>query len=265
MMMRALIVAGPNAGHVLVPVFSLLLQAPVASLRVARTALMKLLRKSDYERWANLNNYLEWWSSRTERIANLIPSGSRVLEFGAGNRRLESLLPPNCTYLDSDLVGRSPRTVICDLNKRPLPDLRYLIMHMAVFVGVLEYVDDLSTLVQWLAGQFTVCIVSYECMTSKRFSLSRLAKVFHRAYHGYMSYYTKSQLVALFDKNGFVCKKTEAWRDQTLFVFAKADNAFERPNGRLAAVPGNPREVWTEAYPGVDLATASVNIPADDP
>jgi hypothetical protein len=226
----------PTLGHFFVLAFGLLVQGPAATIRVVKTATMKLLRQSDYKRWANLDNYLPWWSSRTEKVAELIPDGTRVIEFGAGNRQLESLLGPNCSYVPSDLVDRGPGTVICDLNKRPLPDLRYLIMHMAVFVGVLEYVNDLPTLIEWLASQVTVCIVSYECVRSKRFSLSRIAEVCHRAYHGYVSYYTEKQLLALFDGHGFACEKIETWRDQRLFVFAKSHDALEQAERSLRQI-----------------------------
>lgn len=228
MMKLSLIEVRPKLGNFLFSVFALFAQLPRASIKVAATGLRKVLRQSDYKRWANLNNFLGWWASRTERIARLIPADSRVLEFGAGNRRLESLLAPGCTYLPSDLVDRGPGTVICDLNKRPLPDLSYLILHVAVFVGVLEYVNDLPTLIEWLEGQVTVCVLSYECMRSRPFSLRRIAEVFHRAYYGYVSYYTEKELLALFDRNGFACEKNETWRDQELFVFAKSHNALKR-------------------------------------
>jgi hypothetical protein len=218
----------PRLGHSFVMAFGFIVQAPAACIRVARTATMKLRRQSDYKRWANLDNHLPWWSSRTEKVAELISDGTRVIEFGAGNRQLESLLGPNCSYVPSDLVDRGPGTVICDLNKRPLPDLGYLTMHIAVFVGVLEYVNDLPTLIEWLASQVTVCIVSYECVRSKPFSLSRIAETFHRAYYGYVSYYAEDQLLALFARNGFTCEKVETWRDQRLFVFAKSHPALER-------------------------------------
>src|ERR1044072_6598742 len=93
---------------------------------LAKTTVLTLFRRSDYRRWKNLYNYLAWWASRIEKMARLIPEGNRVIEFGAGHQQLKSQLPQNCTYIPSDLVDRGPGTVICDLNKRPLPDLRYL-------------------------------------------------------------------------------------------------------------------------------------------
>jgi hypothetical protein len=201
----------------------------VSTVGVVKTIKMKLFGGSDYQRWTNLENHLAWWASRTEAVARMVPEDTRVIEFGAGNRQLESLLPPSCSYVPSDLVDRGFETVVCDLNKRPLPDLSHLMVNVAVFVGVLEYVHDLPAITEWLSGQIMVCIASYHCIRAKRFSLRRLKEMFLRAYHGYLSYYTEKEIVALFKTNGFVCARIETWRDQELFVFSK-----ENPSARLS-------------------------------
>jgi hypothetical protein len=76
---------------------------------------------SDRERWADLRNHEVDWDERTRAIARLIPPGSHVIEFGAGRRQLESRLPEDCSYSASDLVDRGLGTLLCDLNRRPLP------------------------------------------------------------------------------------------------------------------------------------------------
>ncbi len=194
-----------------------------AAMKVAKTAALKLFRRSDYKRWVNSDNYFAWWAARTEAMGRYIPEGSRVIEFGAGSRSLESYLAPNCSYIPSDLVDRGPGTVVCDLNKRPLPDLANLMAQVAVFAGVLEYLDHLPSLIEWLSGQVVVCVASYECIESRPWTARRMAEILHRASNGYMSYYTESQLIALFEKNGFVCTNKDSWRDQRLFVFSKSD------------------------------------------
>ena len=105
--------------------------------RVAKMAMLRTMGRSDYERWANPGNLEEWWESRAQRLARMIPAGTRVIEFGAGRRRLEAFLDPSCTYTASDLVERGPGTFVCDLNRRPLPDLCPLAPQVAVFAGVL--------------------------------------------------------------------------------------------------------------------------------
>ena len=45
-------------------------------------------------RWADLDNFDPEWDERTQIIADLITPGSRVLEFGAGRRYLQTRLDP---------------------------------------------------------------------------------------------------------------------------------------------------------------------------
>jgi hypothetical protein len=96
-------------------------------------------------------------------------------------------------------------------------------VNVAVFAGVLEYVNDLPALIGWLSGQVMVCIASYDCVRSKWYSVRRLQELCHRAYNGYLSYYTEAELIAVFRKSGFSCARTENWRDQTLFIFSRYD------------------------------------------
>src|SRR5438105_15076772 len=83
------------------------------------------LRPSDYGRWSNPENLERRWDLRTRQLAQLIPKDSTVVEFGAGRRQLELYLDPSCAYVPSDLTDRGPGTIVCDLNRRPLPALRH--------------------------------------------------------------------------------------------------------------------------------------------
>lgn len=222
MIKRSPVLLGQKRSHLFDRAFGYPLRISSKTVRVVKTAAMKLFRQSDYNRWEDPGSCLAWWATRTERIAKLVPEGSRVLEFGAGNRQLEYLLSASCTYVPSDLIDRGPGTVICDLNKKPLPDLRGLTADVAVFAGVLEYIDDLPFLIEWLSSQVVFCVLSYECLSSNPHSLRRIGEILHRASHGYMSYFTEKQLIALFEGNGFACTRTETWRDQGLFLFVKS-------------------------------------------
>ena len=63
----------------------------------------------------------------------------------------------------SDLVDRGGKTIVFDLNSKPLPDLSHLNLDVAVFAGVLEYISDLDSVVHWLSYQVGLCIASYRC------------------------------------------------------------------------------------------------------
>lgn len=192
-----------------------------SSTRVARNVTHRLLSRSDYNRWTNLTNFEIWWDARTEKIARLIPPHSRVIEFGAGRQQLEKLLDPTCTYVPSDLVDRGPGTFVCDLSRRPLPDLSHLNVDTAVFGGVLEYIHDLESLAEWLARYVSVCVASYAYASRSRGIVQRLQDRFNRFYYGYMNSYREEELVDLFQRAGFRCIARDPWISQCVFLFVK--------------------------------------------
>lgn len=204
-------------------------------LMAGKTMLLRALRRSDYKRWTNPRSLEGWWEPRTEKIARLIPNSSRVIEFGAGSRKLEKYLDPTCTYVPSDLVDRGPGTIILDLNKRPLPDLGSLAVTVAVFVGVLEYLSDLQLVAHWLSGQVAFCVVSYTCAKPSGWVLQRFREVLERAHFGYMNHYTQEELMLIFKSSGFSCLKKDEWRDQDLFLFEREE--LEDAQSRLTKYP----------------------------
>lgn len=187
--------------------------------RVTKILLCKLLHRSDYQRWSNPHSLETWWDSRTEKIARLIPQNTRVIEFGAGRRQLEKFLDPGCTYIPSDLVDRGPGTIICDLNQRPLPDLRSVQAEVAVFSGVLEYIRDLESLIAWLSTQVSFCVASYTYVLPNSSTIHKMRAKCDRLYYGYMNDYTEEAFVALFNRCGFVCTVQDTWTSQRLFLF----------------------------------------------
>lgn len=191
---------------------------------IARTLYLKAINRSDYERWRHPDSLETWWEPRTRKIATLIPKGIRVIEFGAGQRWLESYLDPSCSYIPSDLIDRGQGTVICDLNHRPLPDLRPMRPDVAVFVGVLEYVKDLASVVFWLSRQFNSCVASYDCANTKPGTIRRILENLRRVKFGYMSTYTEPDLIELFARSGFTCVRIETWNEQRLFLFKLITN-----------------------------------------
>ncbi len=187
-------------------------------------ALNALRHRTDYRRWSEPRNIYSSWESRTQRAAALIPEGSRVIEFGAGKRVLEQHLDASCDYVPSDIVDRGPGTVIIDLNERPLPELGADGaggFDVAVFMGVLEYVRDLPTMITWLAGQVPVCVASYACVSAGGPSRRALRNTIGRLNHGWMNSYSEQELTSLFADCGYRCEHTEGWEDQRMFVFTK--------------------------------------------
>lgn len=190
--------------------------------RVLRNVVMCWGGRADYKRWTSPDGLEKWWDERTNLLAALIPAGSRVLEFGAGRRRLEERLPAGCTYIPSDLVERGPGTVVLDLNRRPLPDLLHLRPEVAIFGGVLEYVRDARGIAQWLASSgVTMSIASFDAFPQRLGWMRRYAELKRRVHHGYMNHLTEEQLLNGFEAAGFTCTRRQRWADQVILQFSR--------------------------------------------
>jgi hypothetical protein len=184
--------------------------------------MLRTLRRTDYSRWNNAENLMSYWESRTEMIAQWIDSGSRVLEFGAGQGHLKKHLPANCIYMPSDLRDRGDDTIICDLNARPLPDFSHLRADVAVFSGVLEYVHNLPAIIIWL-GKIGVksCVASYEDVADDCTGLRRVRENLRRSRFGYMNCHSQNELLFIFERSGFACEKIKPWTTQHIYRFVK--------------------------------------------
>jgi hypothetical protein len=184
-------------------------------------ALATFLRKTDYRRWSDQSSFEASWEPRTERAAQLVPNSSRVIEFGAGTRKLERYLDPSCTYVPSDMVDRGPGTIVCDLNERPLPDFGAGEYDTAVLMGVLEYMRDVPAIIDWLANQVQTCVVSYVCKEAPRYSPRGIGESIQRLKAGWMNNYREDELRSLFEERRFEQLSAETCNGNHLFVFAQ--------------------------------------------
>jgi hypothetical protein len=190
--------------------------------RVLRNMVMRTVGRADYARWSSPQGLEEWWDERTKVLAGLVPAGSIVIEFGAGRRQLEKLLPADCTYTPSDLVERGPGTLVCDLNRRPLPSLSHLAPDVAVFGGVLEYIRDLAGVAAWLAASdVKTCILSFDPVPAGTGRVGLYRELNRRAYFGYMNNLTEKELLYSFDLAGYVCIQRQTWTRQIIFKFTR--------------------------------------------
>lgn len=180
--------------------------------RVIRKKTLKLrkVKRSDLQRWKKPEELLVHWQERTKIIKDMIPENSRIIEFGAGRMWLKENLPPGCTYTPSDLVSHSPETLICDLNEPINIDLsRY---DTVVFSGVLEYVYDVDKVFQQLEPFMKNIFLSYassETSTTKRLE------------RGWLSDFTKADLISIFKKYNYKEVQCKEWRGQFIFQLKK--------------------------------------------
>ena len=190
---------------------------------VVRTLRTRMFRVSDHERWKDLRNHEVDWDERTRAIAGLVPAGSHVIEFGAGRRQLERWLPAGCSYAPSDIVDRGPGTLLCDLNRRPLPTLgRKGPLQIAVFGGVMEYIVDLPSVLTWLSPQIDCVIASYNCALPVDRATKRLRMIGARLLSGWVNHYTEAEIIAFFAAAKFaVSKIVNGAHGEQIFVFSR--------------------------------------------
>jgi hypothetical protein len=180
----------------------------------ARTTLRWHRGGSDYRRWGDPRSLSPDWDLRTQQIARLIPQGASVLEFGAGRMTLRAHLPDGCKYTPSDLIDRGSGTIVCDLNARELP--AFPAHDVAVFSGVLEYINDIDYLLNSIAQSVRVIIASYAVHEQVPGKLERRS-------HGWVNDYTSGEFEALFLRSGFRRDRVESWRGQAIYRFVRED------------------------------------------
>ena len=198
---------------------------PILRLTVYFMAMLRVIatlnQETDHRRWADPRSFHASWEPRTKKAAAFVPNHSRVIEFGAGNRILEWYLDPSCTYVPSDIVDRGPGTIVCDLNRRPLPNLGERVYDVAVLLGVLEYLRDVPSVLDWLAKLVPVCVLSYPCAQANGHSLRGMLETVKRLNNGWMSNYREEELQSLFRERGFVPLRDDSWKNQRLFFFSR--------------------------------------------
>lgn len=184
------------------------LKSFLASPRNYMAAWRNLARETDVNRWADTRNLDPMWDERTALIAGMIPAGSSVLEFGAGQERLGKLLNANCEYQPSDVFARSDKTLICDLNAA-FPKLNKKWDYI-VFSGVLEYIHDLQGLLDKVRASCNACILSYaptdglECMTT-------------RMRNGWVNHLSKDDFEKIIHAAKFEIKEIRSWNEQPVY------------------------------------------------
>jgi len=173
-----------------------------------------VLKQTDYRRWTDPGSFSESWDERNRMIAQMISPRSRVLEFGAGTGRLASLLPDDCQYTGSDLVARNADTLVCDLNRRPIP------VHgnfdVVIFSGVLEYLTDCPGVIAHTTGLCSQIIASYAVLRGPL-----IQSYWKRRNYGWLNDFSEDELIEIFARNRLKPVEKRDWQSQIVVRFEK--------------------------------------------
>ena len=144
-------------------------------------------------------------------MADFIVPDSNIIEFGAGRMVLKDYLPENCTYTPSDIVDRGNSTIICDLNKIPLPFFDHY--DYCVFSGVLEYVNNVPKLINHLSTSMNTFIISY--------AVVKEGNILNRGIHGCVNNYSDDDIILIFEENNYSLTNKSKWLLQEIYIFKK--------------------------------------------
>jgi len=132
------------------------------------------------------------WNARASAAGEWLAGEAGVLDIGCGTMTLEGYLP-GARYLPCDICARDPRTIVCDLNKDPVPVAPATAV---ACLGLLEYVHDPRALMLSLGRIYPRAVVSYCTVDAPVPLLPRKA-------HGWVNDMTRSQVEALFLETGW--------------------------------------------------------------
>ena len=164
-----------------------------------------------------LKRQRQGWKDRARAMSQLIPEDVKALmDIGCGEELLKEFLCKDIKYYGLDYCERNKETIICDINKEKLPDIKVDLYYMA---GIIDYVTDIPNFIKQLSR------AKYVVMSKTRNErFIRLDdKVMDSGYmdYGTSSYYCSNLVTDMFE-NGFVCRKMQ-WnykqRDEYYFLF----------------------------------------------
>lgn len=164
-----------------------------------------------------LKRQRQGWKDRARTMSLLIPDDVKTLmDIGCGEELLKEFLCKDIKYYGLDYCERNKETIICDINKEKLPDIKVDLYYMT---GIIDYVTDIPNFIKQLSR------AKYVVMSKTRNErFIRLDdKVMDSGYmdYGTNSYYCSNLITDMFE-NGFACRKMQ-WnykqRDEYYFLF----------------------------------------------
>lgn len=165
--------------------------------------------QTDLHRWSDNSNFQQEWDTRTIMIAQQVQADDFICEFGAGMQAIRTALPDGCRYQPFDLVARLPGTLVCDLNLE-YPEIPTE-SNVAIFSGVLEYINDLKSLFEWLNSNFERVIFSYATTEHTPTPLERSG-------NGWVNAYAQTEIQKIAVEAGYNCTPLERWRNHVIFT-----------------------------------------------
>ena len=168
--------------------------------------------------WTDLEADANWGRMRlrVKQLSEWIDERAQsVVDWGAGEEYLRTLLSPEITYTPVDYIQRTQATVLCDLNDGVFPNIY---ADVAVLSGLLEFLSTSQSLVAH------VCKTTRQQILVSYITLDCFRDVGGRRISGYVNDFLLHEFVDLFVQNGFFLVEQKidiAHNSDTLFLFEK--------------------------------------------
>lgn len=163
------------------------------------------------ERWKDLDKRSKQWISRNRMIAGYVDQGQKVLDIGCGAQDLKLFLPDDVVYVGADIYQRDEECLIIDFNKGILPDLDEIEFDVAIFSGVLEYLEDVQYALNWAKKIAGKIILSYAV-------LERNPSISRRTFKsGFYNHFSESDFEREMADSGLQITDKQEWRKQNVY------------------------------------------------
>lgn len=204
----------PIRNSLFLPFLKTIIRSP---LRLSRAFLRRPTSSMMCSYWLPLDKHSNCWSERSFSLLQMVPeSATTLLELGCGRQDIRAEVRKRMMYQPSDLVKRSDDCIVLDLNNLNHINAMVLPSYDVVLAsGVLEYVKDLPSALDWACQIADSLIVSY-C------SLDGLSDLATRMESKWLNHYTTQEFVQMFAARGFDLIVCSEWQQQSLFRFDRS-------------------------------------------
>jgi hypothetical protein len=166
--------------------------------RIASTLVLRRRRATDVDRWTESANLDPAWERRAQIVGGFVPAGSHVLDLGAGLEALARHIPESCRYTPADVVRRSERTVVADVNRGEFPEGTF---DVVAALGLFEYVHHVKRLLATIRERAPMLITSY-CTSTTSDPDTRLER-------GFVNDYSLNEFVEICQSAGWVVRAAD--------------------------------------------------------
>lgn len=159
------------------------------------------------KRWINLE---QSWDDRIKLMSTYIKPNSSVIDIGSGLEVLYKHLPNGCAYTPCDVVKRTERTIVCNINENIYPDVKerdYIFLS-----GVLEYLKNLETFFSRISQYGNKIILSYNSIDINR----------NQRDPTWVNAHTSREIIKMLKRNGyFIIDKQKCYNPPQIIIYAE--------------------------------------------